>query len=76
MHKYYYNYQQKNYDSECLYIKKWIPELESVPIKDIHNWNVSSKKYKSILYPEPILCHDIERKRSLEIYKNGLQKKS
>ena len=67
--------QQKDYDSECLYIKKWIPELESVPIKDIHNWNDSSKKYKSILYPEPILCHDIERKRSLEIYKNGLQKK-
>ena len=30
--------QSKKFDSECKYIKKWIPELENVPPKDIHNW--------------------------------------
>ena len=30
--------QQKNYDKDCEYILKWVPELEQVPIKDIHNW--------------------------------------
>ena len=31
--------QQTNYDPECIYIKKWIPELNAVPNKDIHRWN-------------------------------------
>ena len=30
--------QQKNYDEECIYIKKWIPALKKVPAKDIHDW--------------------------------------
>lgn len=28
--------QQKKYDPECLYIKKWIPELQTFPAKAIH----------------------------------------
>ncbi|TEB20199.1 hypothetical protein C9890_0096 [Perkinsus sp. BL_2016] len=30
--------QSRNYDPECEYIKRWIPELKSVSVKDIHDW--------------------------------------
>ena len=30
--------QSKNYDKECIYIKKWIPELKDIDNKIIHEW--------------------------------------
>jgi deoxyribodipyrimidine photo-lyase len=67
--------QQKNYDKDCEYILKWIPELANVPIKDIHNWfkpdvNI---KYKEINYPPPMINHDEERLETLRLYKEGLK---
>jgi deoxyribodipyrimidine photo-lyase len=51
--------QSKKYDPECLYIKKWVKELEDVPNKDIHNWD---KKYiyHNIDYPKPIEKNKLE----------------
>jgi deoxyribodipyrimidine photo-lyase len=48
-----FNYftQSKKYDSDCTYIKKWIPELRNVPIKDIHNWNIAHSKHKTYIKP-------------------------
>ncbi len=43
--------QQKNYDANCVYIKKWIPELERVPVKDIHNWMKKYNDYEVYLKP-------------------------
>ena len=37
--------QSKKYDPECAYILKYVPELSSVPIKDIHDWENKHKKY-------------------------------
>lgn len=42
------------YDSECKYIKKWIPELKDIPCNDIHNWNTKYNKYNNI-YIQPII---------------------
>ena len=68
--------QQKKFDNQCEYIKKFLPELEKVPSKDLHNWHmpeVHKKWLKSgIQYFEPILDHDIERKETLKLYKTGL----
>ena len=68
--------QQENFDKDCEYIKKWIPELEKVPNKDIHNWfkpEVHEKWLKEgIQYYKPILDHDVERKETLKLYKAGL----
>lgn len=68
--------QQEDYDPYCKYIKEWIPELESVPPKEIHQWYKEEirKKYSSISYPPPIINHDTERKKTLEMYKEGLKK--
>ena len=56
--------QQLNFDENCLYIKKWIPELKSVPNADIHKWSVKCDEYikKGIKYVRPIIDHDKARK--------------
>ena len=62
--------QQKKYDKDCEYIKKWIPELKDVPNKHIHEWNKYYKEHQNIDYPEPIVEHDVQRKKALDLFKN------
>jgi deoxyribodipyrimidine photo-lyase len=48
--------QSKNYDPECVYIRKWIPELATVSNQDIHDWSKKTKlKYPNVKYPAPIV---------------------
>jgi deoxyribodipyrimidine photo-lyase len=70
--------QQKKLDPNCNYIKKWIPELEEVPINEIHEWyhnTVNSTIDKSTNYfspirnyPEPIVEHQKEIMVTRELY--------
>lgn len=62
--------QSKEHDPECEYIKKWIPELESVPAKDIHNWETSHVNYKDIKYPKPIVNYAEQKEKSIKMYRN------
>jgi deoxyribodipyrimidine photolyase len=39
--------QAKRFDKDCLYIKKWVPELLDIPNKDVIQWNKSYRKYLS-----------------------------
>lgn len=55
-------------DPECLYIKKWIPELIDIPNKDILDWENNYSKY-SIKYPKPIVDYKFMRKEILKTYK-------
>lgn len=52
--------QMKMYDPECIYIKKWLPQLKNVPNNDILNWNDTWKNYKKIKYPKPMI-DDIQK---------------
>jgi deoxyribodipyrimidine photo-lyase len=63
--------QSEKFDTDAIYIKKWIPELKNVDAKDLHNWNESCflQKYSSIKYPKPIVDFDEQRKKFLELYK-------
>ena len=77
--------QQKKIDPECIYIKKWIPELRSVPKKLIHQWfkvnesdwhnydyfqNSNEKNHKDLLrYPGPIIDHPTEMLVARELYR-------
>jgi deoxyribodipyrimidine photo-lyase len=45
--------QMKKFDSNCEYIKLWIPELRDVSNKIILNWE--QKQYPEINYPKPIV---------------------
>ena len=60
--------QQERFDSNCDYIKKWIPELEEIDPKNIHNfW----KEFpKNIEYPKPMLVHKIEAEKTKLIFKS------
>jgi deoxyribodipyrimidine photo-lyase len=61
--------QSEKYDPKASYIKKWVPELRSVPAKDIHNWNTSFEKYKDVKYTNPIVNYEEQRQKALDMYK-------
>jgi len=60
--------QGKNYDPNCEYIKKWIPELNDVPNKDILNWEDTYSEYKNIKYPKPIVDYKKQKELALKMY--------
>jgi deoxyribodipyrimidine photo-lyase len=60
--------QLLKYDKECLYIKKWIPELRNIDNKIIHNWE-KNNNYKEINYPIPIIDFKSTSKKFIEIFK-------
>jgi deoxyribodipyrimidine photo-lyase len=62
--------QAETYDYNCEYIKKWIPELKDVPIKDILKWNEKWEEHKKTKYPKPMI-DDIQHefKKTLKLVK-------
>lgn len=67
--------QGKKFDPGGIFIRKWLPELESVPAKYIHcPWEMSTdqqREYKTIIgsdYPAPLVEHEYARRRALEMY--------
>ena len=62
--------QQKKFDPDCLYIKRWIPELTAISPKDIHK--LSEMKLRvTTHYPRPIINHAIESQQSKMLYKTS-----
>jgi deoxyribodipyrimidine photo-lyase len=60
--------QAKNFDPDCEYVKKWIPELKDVPNKDILNWEETYSQYKTIKYPKPIVDYKKQKELALKMY--------
>jgi deoxyribodipyrimidine photolyase len=52
-----------------MYIKKYIPELKDVSIKDIHEWETSYVKYPNINYPPPQIDYKKAREHGIKEYK-------
>lgn len=63
--------QAQKFDSNCEYIKKWIPELNEIPNKDILHWYKTHENY-DIEYPQPIVDHKETRERALDLFKKYL----
>ncbi len=62
--------QQKKYDKECRYIKKWVNELQTLEPRIIHNWFKNYQEHtKKTQYPAPIVEHKPESKKAKEEYK-------
>ena len=65
--------QSAKFDIDGIYIKKWIPELYDVPAGDLHNWEISHKKWvDKVDYPAPAVFHDVEKDRSVQMYLDSL----
>ena len=58
--------QQLKFDPDCIYIKKWVPELKKEDAHTIHHWYEQEKKSH---YPSPIVDHSVEAKKTLGYYK-------
>lgn len=58
--------QQKKYDPDCDYIKKWIPELADLSPKEIHDLEKRrSLTLPTTTYPDPMVDHSEARKATL-----------
>lgn len=60
--------QQKRFDADCEYIKKWVPELKDLSAKEIHNLE-HTRPIDQIDYPKPIITHKEQREKALAMYK-------
>lgn len=59
--------QQKKFDSDCIYIKKWVPELNHLSPKEIHQLNVAKPLFLQD-YPHPIIDHSVESLKTKSLY--------
>ena len=64
--------QAENFDPDCIYIKKWVPELSSFEPKIIHNWEIEWVNHKDIKYPKPICDYSEQKEKALKMYKDAL----
>jgi deoxyribodipyrimidine photo-lyase len=56
--------QTRVYDNDCIYIKKWIPELADVPCNIIHT--IYDETVRN--YPKPIVDYKTEKELSIKLY--------
>lgn len=59
--------QQRRYDPDARYIKRWIPELRSADPADIHRHEQDHIPG----YPSPMVNHKVERLTALERYRSA-----
>jgi deoxyribodipyrimidine photo-lyase len=68
--------QSRRFDPEGTYIRRWLPELKTVPRKYMHApWEMDAQQQKVARcfighdYPAPIVRHDDARRRTLARYR-------
>lgn len=68
--------QSKKFDPEGDYIRRWVPELASVPTEYLHEpWTAGPldlASWDADAYPAPIVDHAEARQRALDAYKTAL----
>jgi deoxyribodipyrimidine photo-lyase len=65
--------QGKRYDSEGDYVKQWIPELQGISSKWVHEpWRMP---FPPVNYPPPIVDHTYARQRALDAFASLRKKK-
>lgn len=67
--------QTKRFDPKGEYIKRWVPELESVNPRAFQEPPADGQSLTEG-YPSPIVDHSDERKRTLEIFKKHREQQS
>lgn len=63
--------QSKNFDPNCEYIKKWLPELKNIPNNHLHNWFKHYQNYN--IYLEPIVDYSVQREIFIKKYKKSFK---
>ncbi len=60
--------QQKKFDPDAVYIKRWVPELAHLPAAVIHQLN-EKRPPQALDYPKPIVDHAVESQASKALFK-------
>lgn len=60
--------QQKRFDPECGYIKRWIPELTMLSAKQIHSLDQDDRAAAND-YPKPIVDHAVQKIHAEEMFR-------
>ncbi|MBX7139314.1 MAG: DNA photolyase family protein [Oligoflexia bacterium] len=64
--------QQEKFDAQCLYVKRWVPELAGLAAKQIHGLGEESSTGVPG-YPKPIVCHADEKLVTEELFQAALE---
>ena len=67
--------QSEKVDKQCVYIKKWVPELKEVENGHVHDWETAHeyKEYKKIDYPAPLVIHSEQKETCIQLYVQALE---
>lgn len=60
--------QQKKFDVDAKYIKKWVSELDSLDAKVIHKWFDEKYADLEVDYPRPMVDHATESKKAKAMF--------
>lgn len=63
--------QQKRFDPECDYIKRWVPELKQLSAKYIHTM-YEQDITRSVNYPNPIVEHAVQKIHAEAMFRDCL----
>ncbi|MDQ6998015.1 MAG: deoxyribodipyrimidine photo-lyase [Mariprofundus sp.] len=66
--------QQKRFDSECVYIKRWLPELAGLSTAAIHQWQ--KHPLSDHAYPQPIVDHATQSRLAKAMFKSAHDKET
>lgn len=61
--------QQQKFDPDCLYIKRWLPELRHFSATTIHQWH---KNQAVCAYPPPMLDHALRCRQAKALFQQSL----
>lgn len=62
------------YNPTISFIRKWLPELNDVPDKDVLEWHLTGhKKYVNIAYPNPIVDYEKQIEKWYKMSKNKIE---
>lgn len=63
--------QQKQFDPDCVYIKRWVAELAHVDVKSIHDL-AEHRPPSAKNYPPPLVVHAHECTKAIAMYKKAM----
>ena len=71
--------QSQKFDPDCVFIKKWLPELKSLSAKEIHLLPIARPKPTAVdfkfgkTYPKAIVLHSAQKLRAIQIFKQAIK---
>jgi len=61
--------QGEKFDQEGAYVRRWVPELQSVPQKFVHKpWELPPIERAALDYPEPLVDLKLSRQKALDAF--------